>query len=247
MDIGKFIEEGYKKERAIKITPPTIPLRRQYDEKIVAWIDVLGMRKRIRNFKEYDAEKILTVMERFQNYIRNSCEDIEGIKYIQISDGFILVTEFEYLKELCEILCEIQWKILINDNMILRGALTSGKIRITNDDPSLIVGPALVEAFEMESENAIFPRIIISHDLYQSSNFNFILEDSDHFYYLDFLDYVIKTENFNNKKLLHVLRTYNVIKFIKDEYNDNIIKNKRVAQKYGWLIAKLSSKQIKVL
>jgi hypothetical protein len=248
--ISEFIENAYKKERSIKAPLSVTALRRQYDEKLVAWFDVLGMRKRIRNYKEHDAEEIFTTMGRFQNYVRNSCESLEEsdkVKYMQISDGFILVSEFDSLKKICEILCQIQWKILVNDNMLLRGALTSGKISMTSDEPKLIIGPAFIEAFSMESENAIFPRIIISHGLHQAAKLDFIIEDSDHFYFLDFLGYIIKNENYNIKQLTHDLRTSKVIEFLKNEYNTYVENDKKIAQKYGWLIEKLSAKQIKVL
>ena len=245
-DISKFIEEGQKKEQAIKVTPPTVHLRRQYDEKIVAWFDILGMRNRIHDYEKHDAEEILTTMGRFQNYVRNSCESLD-IKYMQISDGFILVSEFNYLKEICEILCQVQWKILVNDKMLLRGALTSGKVSIADDDQKLVVGPAFIEAFSMESENAIFPRIIISNNLYQSVKFDYLSEDSDHLYFLDFLTYAIKTEDYNIRQLTHILQTTKVIDFLQTEYNKNIKDNIWIAQKYGWLIEKLSIQKIKVL
>jgi hypothetical protein len=248
IDVGKFLEEGLKKERSIKIEPSPAPLRRQYDEKLVAWLDILGMRNKIHDYKEHDAEEILTIMGRFQNYVRNSCDNLEDkVKYMQISDGFIIVSEFECLKEICEILCQIQWKILVNDKMLLRGALTSGKISMTTDEPKLIVGPAFVEAFAMESKNAIFPRIIISSNLYQLAEVDFIIKDSDHFYFLDFLEYVIKNENYNIKQLTHDLRTWKVIEFLKNGYDSFIEKDKWLAQKYGWLISKLSAREIKVL
>ncbi|MDR1582323.1 MAG: hypothetical protein LBS55_03535 [Prevotellaceae bacterium] len=249
-DINEFLENAHKKERTLKRVPPSMPQRRQYDERLVAWFDVLGMRSKIRAYKEHDAEEILTIMGRFQNYVRNSCETLEElgqVKYMQLSDGFILVSEFDCLNKICEILCQIQWKILVNDNMLLRGALTSGKISMTDDDPRLIVGPAFVEAYHMESENAIFPRIIISHDLYQSIKFDFITEDSDHFYFLDFLEYVIKNEDYNIKQLTQNLRTFKVIEFLKTEYNKHIENDIKVAQKYGWMIEKLSARKIAVL
>jgi len=245
-EISKFIEDAYKKERAVKVTPATVPSRRQYDEKIVAWFDILGMREKIHDYEKHDAEEILTIMGRFQNYVRNSCEGLD-IKFMQISDGFILVSEFNYLKEICEILCQVQWKILVNDKMLLRGALTSGKISMTDDEQKLVVGPAFVEAFSEESENAIFPRIIISNKLYQSVGFDYISEDSDHLYFLDFLTYVIKTEDYNIRKLTHILQTTKVLDFLQTEYNENIKTDMKIAQKYGWLIEKLSIQKIKVL
>jgi hypothetical protein len=250
INISEFIENGYKKERSIKAPLSVSALRRQYDERLVVWFDVLGMRNKIRNYKDHDAEEIFATMGRFQNYVRNSCETLEKldqVKYMQISDGFILVSEFDCLNKICEILCQIQWKILVNDNMLLRGALTSGKISMTDDEPRLIIGPAFIEAFSMESENAIFPRIIISHNLYKLAKLDFIVEDSDHFYFLDFLEYVIKNEDYNIRQLTHDLRVSKVIEFLKREYKNHIENDKKIAQKYGWLIAKLSARQIKVL
>ncbi|MDR0364160.1 MAG: hypothetical protein LBH92_03980 [Bacteroidales bacterium] len=249
-NISAFLEKAYKKERSIKIPPSPAISRRQYDEKLVAWFDVLGMKNIIRNYKDYDAEDIFSKMGKFQNYVRNSCEGLEKdgrIKYMQISDGFILVSDFDCLRTICKILCQIQWKILLNDRMLLRGALTSGKISITDDEPKLIIGPAFIEAFSMESEIAIFPRIIIAHDLYREAKLDFLIEDSDHFYFLDFIDYVIKNENYNIKQLTRTLKTNSVIDYLKNEYNNYIEKDKKIAQKYGWLIEKLSAKQIKVL
>ena len=244
--ISEILEEAYKRERSIKVVPPLEPSRRQYDEKIVAWFDVLGMRKRIHDYEKHDAEEILTTMGTFQNYVRNSCEGLD-IKFMQISDGFILVSEFNYLKEICEILCQIQWKILINDKMLLRGAITSGKISITDDEQKLVVGPAFVEAFSMESENAIFPRIIVSSNLNSFIKFDYLVEDSDHLYFLDFLTYVIEIEDYNIRQLTHILQTTKVIDFLQTGYNENIKVNMRIAQKYGWVIEKLSAKKIKVL
>jgi hypothetical protein len=61
--ISLFIEDAYKKERSVKITPRSVLPRRQYDERLVAWIDVLGMRSRIRDFQGHDAEEILNTGE----------------------------------------------------------------------------------------------------------------------------------------------------------------------------------------
>ena len=243
--ISKFIEESYKKERSVNISSMPVPTRRQYDEQLVAWFDILGMREKIKAYEKHDAEDIMALMGRFQNYVRNSCEGFE-IKFMQLSDGFILVADFDYLKEICEILCQIQWKVLINDKMLLRGALTLGKVKITDDEQKLVVGPGFIDAYLMESENAIFPRIIISNNLYLIEKFKYFTEDSDHLYFLDFLKYV-KTENYTIKQLNSILETTKVIDSLHVEYNKFIKDNIRIAQKYGWLIEKLSTNNVKVL
>jgi hypothetical protein len=102
-NISEFLENAHKKEQTLKKPSPSIPLRRQYDEKLVAWFDVLGMRSRIRSYKEHDAEEILTIMGRFQNYVRNSCESFEEIgkiKFMQISDGLAFNLEVQHPRAL---------------------------------------------------------------------------------------------------------------------------------------------------
>jgi hypothetical protein len=211
------------------------------------------MRELIRS-KNTDAEEIMSIMEKLQHYVLNSCELFEidrKFDHIQLSDGFIIVAEFDYINELCEILCQIQWKILINTTMLLRGALTAGKITIS-DDLKLIVGPAFIEAYALESENAIFPRIIIDSDLTKyldkkDISFKYIREDTDHFSYLDFLGYEKDTENYSKQILNHILKTNGVNEKVKEQYLEYLNKNKKIAQKYGWLISKLKELGIRII
>ena len=250
-DISKLRESMKKAETHQRTIPYETP-KRTYDEKLVAWFDVLGMRKKMRSSK--DAEEIYILMSKLQNYVENACEALvveERLNYLQIGDGFIIVADLDCINELCAILCEIQWRVLFYSNMLLRGALTAGKVSMS-DDSKLIIGPAFIEAFEMESENAIYPRILFAHEIIlflekDFLTFTYLKQDSDHFKYLDFLNYVIDTERIKTAELEHLLKTQGVKKLLSEEYKNNIVNRRDIAQKYGWLIEKLAELKIKVI
>lgn len=239
-------------EEAENVKVPPEPPKKIYDEKLVAWFDILGMRKKIHECD--DVEEILTIMGKLQKYVENACESlvaINKVNYLQISDGFIIIAELDCIDAICEILCKVQWQVLVYSQMILRGALTAGKVSIS-DDSRLIVGPAFIDAFVLESENAIFPRILFSKEIFNyikidSIAFKYIAEDFDKFSYLDFIYYTIISENYTKKQLNHLFKTYHIVTFLKKNYEDFITNKKNVAQKYGWLISKLAVHNIKVL
>jgi hypothetical protein len=171
------------------------------------------------------------------------------LDYVQLNDAFIIVGELDCIDELCRILCEIQWKVLVEIKLPIRGALTAGKIAVS-DDLKVIIGPAFINALKMETENAIFPRILFSDEIYKHIDkteikFSYLSEDADNLKYLDYIKYEYALEddfrNFDNK-----LKVFGVKKLIKEQYENNINHNINLAQKYGWIITKLSDLNINV-
>lgn len=246
------ILEWIKEAETTGITLPAEIPKRIYDEKLVAWLDILGMREEIR--LSDDAEEIFMVMKKLQNYVEDSCEPLYAkglLNYLQISDGFIVIADLSCINELCNILCQIQWQVLVYSQRLLRGALTAGKVSMT-EDSRLIIGPAFIEAFAMESENAIFPRILFASEIKQYISdehltFQYIKEDSDHFFYLDFLKCAIEKEEYSSRDLNHLMQTQGVKRVIKESYEKHIHSKKSIAQKYGWLIAKLRENKVKII
>jgi hypothetical protein len=236
-----------------KVEKPAEPPRRTYDEKLVAFIDILGIRSKIRA-EENDAEEILIIMGKLQSYVESACEELvadDKLNYLQLGDSFIIVADLDCMDKLCEILSIVQWKVLVYSKMLLRGALTAGKVSMS-DDSKIIIGPAYIDAFDLESENAIFPRILIANEIQQfisskDIKFEYIVEDNDKFRYLDFINYIIKTKKLNTVTLEHILNTEGIVLFLKKSYQHTIKNNKHVAQKYGWMIAKLASYNINII
>lgn len=229
-------------------------LRKSYSNRLVAWIDILGMRKRIKSDLN-DAEDIFGVMEKLRNFVQVPCANLakEGkLQYTQIADGFMIVADLECATEFCEILSDVQWRVLIECQMLLRGALTAGKVSVS-EDPLIIIGPAYVDAYMLESESAIYPRIILTDEFFTQAkeylNFKYIATDTDKEKYLDFLKYSFEKNDLDKKRIEHLLETQGVFKTLKENGSSSeksSEKKRNVVQKYGWTISQLELHNIKV-
>jgi hypothetical protein len=249
MDPEKLINEWFKDEGSFAIPAKSDIPKREYEEKLLAWLDVLGMSKKIveSGLVDTGAENIVTDIGRLRNCVENSCAKLRRenlLDYIQLNDGFVIVSELSCIDELCEILCEIQWKVLVELKLPVRGALTAGQVTVS-DDPKVIIGPAFIAAHTMEEKVAIFPRILFSDEIFKAIDkkevkFLYIAEDADNLKYLDFFKYELELEgnlkNFDNK-----LKVFGIKQLVKESYDNNIFHDKNLAQKYGWIINKLSA------
>lgn len=245
-------------EEAEKIEVPTEALpRRTYDEKLVAFIDILGMSDLVSDTSD-NAEEILTMMSEIQTHVKTECDELiakHKLDYIQLGDGFVIVTDLRQINRLCRILSSIQWRTLIYSKMLLRGALTAGRVKGSTAD-GFFIGPAIIEAYKLERENAIFPRIIYMNEIenYISKRlikFNCIEEDQDKIKYLDFIKYNLDNEKLSKRALDHLLTTQGIKNILKNEYErlmgDKKSETKKIAQKYGWLISKFAYHGIKII
>ena len=89
--------------------PHEEPPRKSYDKKIVAWLDMLGIRAKIKDEKTNDAESIINIMSQMASYVSSSCDKYmaEGVmSYLQIADGFMLVSDLNYADQVCSIICK---------------------------------------------------------------------------------------------------------------------------------------------
>ncbi len=244
-------------EEAEKLPIPKLMKRElSYDEKLVAFIDVLGMTEKTLGG---NAEQVLTLMGNLRMCVGAKCEpliDKDNVQFLQLGDGFTIVADLRSINRLCEALSKIQWDVLVYSKMMVRGALTAGPIGLDeeHEDIKYIVGPAFIDAFRLETQNAIYPRIILASDIDQymkqrsiNINFKYIVEDIDKFKYLDFIGHNIADRGYNNKTLDHLLTTEGTKDLLKNEYEKNLKDDKIVAQKYGWLVSQLFAHGISVL
>lgn len=227
--------------------------RLSYSKKIVAWLDILGVRSKIKNEKKYDAEDIIEIMNSLATYVKNSCDRLyeeDKLDYSQIADGFMIVADISCADEICKIIAEIQWKILVNLKMLSRGAVTVGNVSVYNND-KFIIGPAYVDAYAMESENAIYARTIVSNSFIDetkdSLTVSFLKEDTDKCIYIDYIDYVINNKYKDCLITLKILSQQGVIRELKKNYlSKNQDSKISVLQKYGWTIALLKRNKIDI-
>lgn len=144
---------------------------RNYEERIVAFIDILGFADKIRITENEDKPEEAEVMLRnlseavrfFQLKIKKAIDE-QGFPVGTIASMFsdtIVVSipkaESEGVLYLFELLKELQINLLMKD-ILLRGGIVHGKLVHTEQ---LIIGPALISAYNLESKSALYPRIVI--------------------------------------------------------------------------------------
>lgn len=233
-----------------EILPPILP----YEKKLVAFIDILGVKDKVKEEGD-NAAQVVTLMKQIRTYVETECDTLikkEKLNSLQIGDGFFIVSDTDCIDEICKILFMVQWQVLIDSQMLLRGVLTAGKVAVGEDD-KYFIGPAVIAALELEERNVIFPRIIYESKEIEKYvdqkdvNFKYIIEDQDKIKYLDFIQYNRDSDKLTLEKLKQLLTEKQVISTLKEAYEEKICKDKSVAQKYGWLISKLAVHGIKII
>jgi len=149
-------------------------IKETYDKRLVAFIDILGFKNLIDKTEAKGTEdsnkqaletikKLQQVIYSFQNRIRsaiNKNELPDGTIASMFSDTIVVSIpkqESIGIIALFKIIKYTQVE-LISKNILLRGGIVFGEL-IHNE--SLIIGPALINAYEVESKSAVYPRIVI--------------------------------------------------------------------------------------
>jgi hypothetical protein len=178
---------------------------------LIAYIDILGFKNIIENEKENAIKKITGCINKgLQSYnklLRNTSDneidftgakiiDIKNPKHLVFSDSVIFHIEDEennLIRFLFALGC-LQ-KSFIEHNIFIRGSVAKGEIF---EDKKNVFGPGVNEAYKLESEIAIFPRIVIHDDLVlklkeKEAQFpllklnRYIIEDYQGVFFLDYL------------------------------------------------------------
>lgn len=191
-----------------------------YVDSIVVFIDILGFQELINESyskknskgnkeiiaKIYDSVQIIRTILNIdeQNNIDEQF-DIENKYFVAcFSDSIVISFPYNKTNELLDSLNQIQL-LLINlstNGIIVRGGITRGLI-YTSQMFQIIFGPGLVEAYQLESKAAHYPRIILdktllnlckkysqsitNNDIDQYLN-NILTLDTDGMYFIDYFN-----------------------------------------------------------
>ncbi len=219
-----------------------------YEERVVCFIDILGFKAHIdKSTQDVNYIKTISMVLDAIADVTNMEEDDAkdrniDVKVTQFSDNIVLSYKIDSDDQLAFIIISISDMIsrLIQYGFLLRGAITQGKVIHTDKQ---LFGPAMNEAYELESKVAIYPRIIISRDVLFNANFsekyeenakNRIMDwcktDGDGWHYIDY----IGSERYSTltNHLEHLRRINTIIE-------DNKFIQYSVKQKMGWLNRKL--------
>lgn len=189
-----------------------------YEERYCVFIDILGFSSLIKDSATLEGQNnkklsqiisSLTKIREMTHYIEKGIIDdgadgtlyLTSRKFIQFSDSIVI----SYLKTdlhsafIFHELLRIQLN-LIHDGILFRGAVTCGELY---HDDHLVLGPAFVEAVELE-KLASYPRMIVHRELAENGVFvqsekelssgrvanNTLRKDFDGVYYVDYFNVV---------------------------------------------------------
>lgn len=184
-----------------------------------AYFDILGFSEKI---KENDLEffdNYLELIEEQINYIHQN-NKFERFELKVFTDNFVIGQPwYDYdgeseLGNLFDFLSRIQFQLAIS-NIFLKGAISLSNLYM---DEHVVIGPALIEAYELETKKSIYPRIILSEDVIKTV--------STHLGYYGKLDYAPQAKEYlvdiDGQYFVNYL--YHTIQYIWPDINDATVK-----------------------
>ena len=242
-------------------------MEKEYDLQnyYLAYFDVLGYKAFFQE-EEADHKGFLKDILGILDYVKSQVNDYSAfsnrIGLRVYSDNFLLYIkeegqdsvheDFNALISLVSVVALIQIKILAQYHILLRGGITKGEFYV---DDNIIFGNGLIQAVEIESQKAIYPRVIIDVDRFCLKNYdsiwkNLIKKDDDNAYFVDYFNinqYKSVELNHNNPFELIMLIRKQIVSLI-NKYcrygnltNENkIIQRSRLIEKYLWVLKKFN-------
>ena len=147
-----------------------------YKKSVVAYVDILGFKEAIiENFEPELLQKFVALLKEYENSLSqvSIIEEKNNIIRLELkpvitafSDCMVLsfsdkdqtdskISWYNLILNIIGILQDFAYKMLCH-GFLVRGAITSGKLF---HERGVVLGPALIEAYELESKRAIIPRI----------------------------------------------------------------------------------------
>ena len=230
-----------------------------YEDRICCFIDILGFARRVEETISPDGSDATQDIEAIADALEciritldiDRPEDRIEYEVTQFSDSVVVSFSATAESGVFYALLYILW---VQINLVLRGILIRGGIargRLIHTDKFLF-GPAMVDAYKLESEKANFPRVILDKGIVQagveahgehhfpeheeSSILSIISEDEDKFFYIDYITKA-KTE-LDDPECDYPDYLSNLRNIISIGLNEP---DKGIVQKYEWMNKKILS------
>lgn len=190
----------------------------RYKNRVVAFLDVLGWKQRVLS-KGSEGEEVVKMLGKTLAQLQGVTRHFNSLRNLlpedqvwpgdpvmtQFSDCLVLSVENDsHGRETLQNVLSILTSNLIQFGFLLRGGVTRGQLF---HDDGLVFGPALIEAYELESKIASTPRVILSKELSDewggreiSGGFPWI-PSGDGYLFFNFLPPFVGNPFFNDQKL----------------------------------------------
>lgn len=146
----------------------TNPFNLTYENRLVAFLDLLGFSKMVQNRQDENVEFVVNLIpDMLITHQANILRD--DLQITNISDSIIISVKAEpdeILKDLfnvCVIIGRLQHELALN-GYYMRGGISVGEL-IHDSKRNIIVGPAYIQAYLLEVEKCIVPRVVIGEEV----------------------------------------------------------------------------------
>ncbi len=229
----------------------------EYEWRICCFVDILGFKNHLDETLDADEndriEKIALIhkaIDLIHELPSKGSYEFGMTKMItQFSDSIVISFKIDDKDQVFQVFMDMFFVAieLANNGFLTRGGITYGKLIHTE---KVLFGPAMVDAYVLESKKAIYPRIIIDKYIFEigenfSSNkeyfidkeyFDYISLDDDGLYYID---YISKASSIFDEPLYDILMYLAKLKAI---YNKGLlVQDQKVITKMNWLKNKINS------
>lgn len=225
-----------------------------YEECYVAYLDILGYSKRVRdNLEPPKARRMIEKIRKALDGVRQPPVDFAayGSRVRVLSDSVLIWCRAD--EEGCHTILRHATNVvggLAFEDFWVRGAITKGW---HYDDGRVLYSPAMIEAYEMESQDACYPRVLVetqvaldyqnagtgpgAHEHYASlwagrrEGPKRIWKDHDGRDYLNYLHWIHPADlDWEAKQEFLAVHRKNIVANL-SRYD----RDPRIAAKYGWL------------
>lgn len=228
-----------------------------YENRIVLFLDILGFKKiineTIKKSKKSSPFEVVDKTTFIIETIREMTNDAEishkkSSKVVsQFSDSIVISFKADDQKELPNLFYNLQRLIakLIARKVLCRGAISYGLLYHKNN---LVFGPALVDAFETESQAALYPRVILDKSVIEIMKYHYSFENKHSFRKITFdvnVDSFLKTDTDDKFYVDYFIGTmmffkeeemYKIYSDLRKMIMDGLrYKNPSINIKYGWM------------
>jgi len=178
----------------------------KYEQRIILFLDFLAFKEivagTVGNAKNLDT--LLGAVDRLYEIGDDDKDMYASLRATTFSDSVVLSYEVRERSAVFSLLLDIAFAVidLALRGFLVRGAVTIGELVHTK---KYLVGPAMVKAYEMESREAKFPRVILDprlldiaqkahaehHDPEDEAEYvrRFMREDSDGKHFIDYISW----------------------------------------------------------
>ena len=181
-------------------------------EYLVAYIDILGATNKIKSDAYY--EFLSNANRLFTDTIGDCFIKNELIEYRVFSDNILFAIKKDVLlnnlyedlfNKFLFFVAHYLDNALYSYGLLCRGAITMGDLCMSKK--GIVLGKALVRAYEMENKIAIYPRVIVDNDILHNFNdYSLLKLCKDRLYMVDYFSIMDKSSHIKGQKIIKLYR-----------------------------------------